>query len=172
MGSEQNIIDLRAATLGDTQAIVSLNEKSVVATSAMDDAAFATLFALGSLVVVAEREHKVIGFAMGFTDGVDLDGPNYQWFSAHLKRFFYIDRIVIDESCRGSGLGQKIYAHVGDWARQHELLWLAAEMNLDPPNLGSLRFHKRQGFLEIGTQRLASGKLVSMQVKRLGRVKA
>ncbi|NNF68035.1 MAG: GNAT family N-acetyltransferase [Gammaproteobacteria bacterium] len=168
MSNSEPAIDLRPGTLADGDAIVRLNSESVLATSPMDEAAFAELVELSCLLTVAERDGEVVGFLMGFADGKDLDGPNYQWFAQRLKSFLYIDRIVIDASCRGSGVGQRIYAQIDAWARKQSLLWLAAEMNLDPPNLASLRFHKRQGFKEIGTQRLSSDKLVSMQVKRLG----
>lgn len=168
MDNNKPEISLRPGTLDDCDAIVRLNSDSVLATSPMDKATFEKLFKISSLLTVAERDGVIVGFLMGFSDGEDLDGLNYQWFAKRFKQFFYIDRIVIDASCRGSGLGQIVYAHVAEWARQHELLWLAAEMNLDPPNLASLKFHKRQGFKEIGTQRLPSDKLVSMQVKRLG----
>lgn len=168
MSAEDTLITLRRGTLADSDAIIRLNADSVVATSPMDAKTFAELYKLSSLLIVAERDTAVAGFLMGFIDGASLDGLNYNWFAARFKHFFYIDRIVIDASCRGSGLGQKMYGFLGEWAAEQDLLWLAAEMNLDPPNLASLRFHKRQGFKEIGTQKLPSGKLVSMQVKRLG----
>lgn len=168
MNTEETAITLRRGTRADGDSIIRLNAESVIATSPMDAGSFEELFELCSLLIVAERDAATVGFLMGFVDGVALDGLNYSWFATRLKRFFYIDRIVVDESCRGSGLGQKIYASVCEWAAEQELLWLAAEMNLDPPNLPSLRFHKRQGFNEIGTQTLPSGKLVSMQIKRLG----
>jgi len=168
MDKDKTDISLRPGTAADAEAIVRLNDESVLATSPMDTATFENLLEVSSLLTVAVRDNEVVGFLMGFTDGAPLDGLNYQWFARRFKQFFYIDRIVIDASCRGSGLGQSVYAHVDEWARQQGLLWLAAEMNLDPPNLASLRFHKRQGFKEIGTQKLPSDKLVSMQVKRLG----
>ena len=168
MSRQTSPIALRAGTLADGNAIVRLNSESVIATSSMDEQEFERLYELSSLLLVAERDGVVVGFLMGFNDGVELDGLNYQWFVSRLKGFFYVDRIVIDESCRGRGVGQQIYARISEWARDQHLLWLAAEMNLDPPNLASLRFHKRQGFLEIGTLKLPSGKLVSMQIKRLG----
>lgn len=167
MKNKSTDIALRDGNAGDRAAVIGLNAESVLATSPMDEKTFAMLVDLSSLFMVAERNNEVVGFLMGFTDGVSLDGLNYRWFARRFKQFFYIDRIVIDDSCRGSGLGQQFYASVSEWASAQNLLWLTAEMNLDPPNLASLRFHKRQGFIEVGTQKLPDGKLVSMQVKRL-----
>lgn len=156
---------LRSGTLEDTNDIVKLNSDVENVTSPMDAGRFRELFQISSLTAVAEDEGRVVGFLMGLNDGVACDGVNYQWFAMRLKKFFYIDRIVIENSCRGSGLGRKFYAHVATWARGQGQLWLAAEMDLDPPNVPSLRFHERQGFRQIGTQTLPSGKLVSMQVR-------
>ena len=64
---------------------------------------------------------------------------------------------------RGRGLGQQIYAQIKSMAKASGLHWLAAEMNLEPPNPASLAFHRRQGFVEIGQQG-AGGKIMSMQI--------
>jgi predicted GNAT superfamily acetyltransferase len=41
------------------------------------------------------------------------------------------------------------------------------EVNLEPRNDGSLRFHDRLGFVEVGQQVSGSGKLVSLMAKTL-----
>ena len=160
-------VTLRPGTADDGRDIVRLNDATVAVTSPMNMRDFHELFKLSSLLIVAERDEAVVGFLMGFTEGVDLEGLNYRWFDARLRQYLYIDRIVVDESCRGSGLGREIYAQVEAWAQAEGLVWLAAEMDLDPPNVGSLRFHKRSGFVEVGIQKLPSGKVVSMQIKAI-----
>lgn len=167
MDAMESSLKLRPGTVEDSDAIVALNRESEAVTSPMDEARFAELYARASLLIVAEREARVVGFLMGFVDSIGLEGPNYRWFDARLKSFFYIDRIVIDAACRGEGLGQRIYSEVRQWARDEGLKWLTAEMNLDPPNLRSLKFHRRNGFMEIGTQKLPDGKVVSMQMRRV-----
>lgn len=167
MQTEEHSIILREGTTSDADAIITLNRESEAVTSPMDEARFAELYAQASLLIVAERNGEVVGFLMGFIDSTDLSGLNYRWFDARLKSFFYIDRIVIDAACRGEGVGQRIYSEVRQWAREQGLLWLTAEMDLDPPNLRSLKFHKRNGFMEIGTQKLPTGKVVSMQMRRV-----
>jgi len=42
---------------------------------------------------------------------------------------------------------------------------LALEVNVDPPNEGSLRFHERLGFVEVGQQDTPYGIRVSMQMR-------
>jgi hypothetical protein len=44
---------------------------------------------------------------------------------------------------------------------------LTCEVNLNPPNLGSIRFHNRIGFREVGQQDSKPGLTVSMLAKKL-----
>jgi predicted GNAT superfamily acetyltransferase len=45
---------------------------------------------------------------------------------------------------------------------------LTCEVNLNPPNHGSIRFHQRIGFSEVGQQESKPGLTVSMLAKKLG----
>jgi predicted GNAT superfamily acetyltransferase len=45
---------------------------------------------------------------------------------------------------------------------------LALEVNVDPPNEPSLRFHTRLGFTEVGQQDTPYGIRVSMQMRPVG----
>ena len=158
---------LRGAGPGDTGAIVALNEEVVAVTSPMDAARFGELRALASDCIVAEDEGTVVGFVLAMRQGAAYDNGNFDWFSARLDKFVYIDRIAISEAGRGKGLGGRLYAQVAGAARRDGCLVMCAEMDLEPPNEQSLAFHRKQGFEEIGTRRLESGKTVSMQAKRL-----
>ncbi|MHB1091087.1 MAG: hypothetical protein ACYC06_04325 [Ilumatobacteraceae bacterium] len=44
---------------------------------------------------------------------------------------------------------------------------LTCEVNLQPPNPDSLRFHQRLGFGEVGQQESKPGLIVSLLAKRL-----
>ena len=50
----------------------------------------------------------------------------------------------------------------------NRLHWLAAEVDIEPPNSVSLKFHERQNFIEVGRQMIDGGKLVSLRVKSNG----
>lgn len=168
MNREPDLTDtiiLRSATLGDTATIVALNAAVVAVTSPMDDARFHALLAVSSFCTVVERDGAVIGFILAMQNGAAYDNGNFQWFADRLNRFVYIDRIVIGEAARGLGLGRTLYDHLANAARQQGSLTMAAEMDLVPANPGSIAFHARYGFVELGTRTLDSGKIVSMQVK-------
>lgn len=158
------MIHLRDATLADTATIVALNEDVVAVTSPMDDARFHHLFQLSDYCIVAEKEGEVIGFVLAMKAGAAYENGNFDWFGQRLDAFVYIDRIVISEAGRGHGIGGKLYAHVAEAAKATGCTVMAAEMDLEPPNVGSLNFHEKAGFTKLGTRALDSGKIVSMQV--------
>jgi len=157
-------IALRPATSADIDAIVVLNAAVVAVTSPMDHARCAELLALASHARVAERAGSVIGFILAMLPDDAYANANFAWFGERLRRFAYIDRVVIAAEARGGGLGSRFYDDLAQQARARDMLLLAAEMDLDPPNHGSLAFHAARGFVPIGTRRYDDGKVVSMQV--------
>ena len=53
-------------------------------------------------------------------------------------------------------------------ARQTDAGMVTCEFDIDPPNEPSRRFHQRYGFMEVGSQSVASGKKrVSLQAVTL-----
>ncbi len=161
------MITLRAATPQDTPRIVDLNAQVVAVTSPMDADRFAQLHSLSTHCVVAEKDGSVLGFVLAMEKGAPYPNGNYSWFSERLNNFVYIDRIVIAKEGLGHGLGRRLYAHVSDAAKVNGCTVMCAEMDLDPPNEQSLKFHAGNGFVRLGTRQLDSGKTVSMQVKNL-----
>lgn len=154
---------IRQATLQDTPAIVALNAAVVAVTSPMDDQGFAALLAISAFCDVVQQDDQVIGFVLAMREGAAYENGNFQWFADRIRRFVYIDRIVIGAQGRGLGLGTRLYDHVADAARREGCLIMAAEMDLIPPNPGSLSFHARRGFVQLGTRNLPN-KTVSMQI--------
>ena len=90
---------------------------------------------------------------------------NYRW---HAQRFdddfYYLDRIVIAEEMRRRGLAGFVYDAMEDVARRFGRMTL--EVNVDPPNHGSLAFHQQRGYVEVG--RLGEpGHVVGLMAKEL-----
>lgn len=161
------MITLRAPVPEDTPTIVALNEAVVAVTSPMDAARFLYLLEVSDFCIVAEEDGAVIGFVIAMQNGAAYENANFEWFSERLNRFVYIDRIVIGENGRGKGLGKQLYAHVAAAAKADGRLVMAAEMDLVPPNEGSLGFHRKNGFFGLGERTYDTGKVVSMQIKGL-----
>lgn len=158
-------MQFRQATLEDESQILALNTASIWATGPMDSERYRTLFGWSTYFNVAEDNGKLIGFLLGFENGSAYDSPNYQWFSKRLHEFMYVDRIVIDESQRGKGIGQQFYTHLFDTAAARKRYWVAAEINAEPPNPVSMKFHQKNGFQEVGIQHAGEEKILSMQIR-------
>jgi len=118
---------------------------------------------------VAEVDGEVRAFLLGFREGSAYDSPNYRWFAGRYPRFFYIDRVVVDASARGRGLGHMLYDDVFAFAAAQGLERVTCEFDVEPPNPVSERFHRQFGFQEVGRQTVAygGGKSVAMQAIEL-----
>ena len=99
-----------------------------------------------------DNEHgEVCAFCITFDPNAPDAGDNHRWFVERYKSFVYLDRIAIDSNHQNRGLGAVLYKSVEQHmlsSAEHSLL--CCEVNLEPPNPGSLRFHKRIGFTELG----------------------
>jgi predicted GNAT superfamily acetyltransferase len=117
--------------------------------------------------LVIDNEHgEVCAFCITFDPNAPDAGSNHQWFAERYKSFVYLDRIAIDSSHQNRGLGALLYQSVELHmlnSAEHSLL--CCEVNLDPPNPGSLRFHERIGFTEVGQHSPQQGYLVSLLQK-------
>ena len=118
---------------------------------------------------LAIGEEIVQGFCITFASGIQRDlGVNYAWFSARYPDFVYLDRVVVDEPFRSGGRGALLYAEVERRIREEGATSLfTCEVNLRPRNDGSLRFHARLGFEQVGEQESKPGLVVAMLAKRL-----
>ena len=116
-----------------------------------------------------DNEHgEVCAFCITFAPDAPDAGVNHQWFADRFESFVYLDRIAIDPTYQNLGLGVLLYQSVEQEmidSAQHSLL--CCEVNLEPPNPGSLRFHHRIGFTEVGQHSPQQNYVVSMLSKNL-----
>ena len=116
-----------------------------------------------------DNEHgEVCAFCITFAPDAPDAGVNHRWFAERYASFVYLDRIAIDPTYQNLGLGVLLYQSVEQEmidSAQHSLL--CCEVNLEPPNPGSLRFHHRIGFTEVGQHSPQQNYLVSMLSKNL-----
>lgn len=152
--------------------VLRLNNANVPAVSYMDRAELEVDLALAqhALVIGANTVDNIVaGFCTTFSSGLQQDlGVNYAWFAARYPSFVYLDRVVIDEPFRSHGLGQLLYGEVEQRIRNEGRTTLfTCEVNLQPRNEGSLRFHSRLGFTQVGEQESKPGLIVAMLAKQL-----
>ena len=158
----------RDATPADFPAILALNEDWVHFLSPLTAERLEALHRSAAYHKVVEIDGTVAAFLLAFREGAPYDSPNYLWFLEHYPHFLYIDRIVVAPSHRGGGFGAMLYDDIAAFAARSGVPWLTCEFDVEPPNPGSMRFHERMGFAEVGTQWLGGGKKrVSLQAKRI-----
>ena len=160
-------MSFRAFAASDTVAVLRLNAESVAVLSPMAADRFQLLNHMTCLHLVAEDAGGVVGFLMAFNDGVPYDSVNYQWFATRFKRFVYIDRVAVSAACRGAGVGRQFYERAEAYAATAGMAWLVCEVDVEPPNPGSLAFHARLGFVEVGRHVGTGGKVVSLQARSI-----
>jgi uncharacterized protein len=163
----------RAATESDFPAILALNLESEHFLSPLKPNKLARLCREAAVFQLATSQDLVAGFLLVFGPQADYDSPNFLWFKARYPDFLYVDRIVISEKFRGHHLARRFYEQLENHALAHDVARIVCEVNIDPPNPASLRFHESQGFVEIGRQSIPSDekageqKIVSLQAKAL-----
>ena len=136
----------------DLPALLKLNQAHVTELSHL------TLPRMGELVdqaFLARCADTRGAFLLTFDQAADYDSPNFLWFREKFARFVYVDRIVVAPSARGQGLAGRLYKELFAEARRHGHSVIVCEVNSDPPNPGSDRFHEALGFVEAGQAHLA-----------------
>ena len=137
--------------------LLALNNAHAAELSFLSRQRFATL--IGE-AFIACRVSQNDALLLTFDQSADYDSPNFLWFRERLKRFVYVDRIVVGPEARGPGLARKLYEHLFERARAGGQQRIVCEVNTDPPNPASDAFHASLGFTEIGSALLSNGKTV------------
>ena len=142
---------LRPYAPADLDALVAINDDASPAVPVTPAADLAELIAVSRLTLVAD-DGEVAGFVIALAPGLDYASENYAFFTARSRDFLYVDRIVLAPRLQGQGIGPRLYAAVEEAARADGATEITCEVNVRPPNPGSLAFHARLGFTEVGRQ--------------------
>jgi uncharacterized protein len=150
----------------DHETILALNRASERETSPMTrDGLKAYLDAAFHLGL---RDDGRAAFLIALSEASQHDGVNFAWFRTRYPRFVYIDRIVVADAARGQGHAKSLYAELTAKAIAAGHTMLCCEVNIDPPNEASLKFHAAMGFAEVGRATFEdTGKSVAYLAKTL-----
>lgn len=148
---------LRPLAPDDAPALVTLNDAAHPAVPITSVDEMRGLIAIAAFARGLELDGALVGFVIAIAPGADYASENYRWFESRDIEHLYVDRIVVAASQRGRGLGPVLYDAVFDEARRRGAGEVTCEVNLDPPNPGSLAFHSRIGFRQLGSQPTKGG---------------
>ena len=152
----------------DLEVVLALNTSAVphVNSISMDELRWFRDNAVYARVAVIES--RLAGFMIGLGPGTLYQSPNYRWFCAHYEDFAYVDRIVVSDWARRRGVAEAFYQ--GFAASRPNAEFMTCEVNIRPTNEGSMKFHQRMGFRQVGSQEVEGGKkevaLLEMQIER------
>ena len=154
----------RNIEITDLARVLEINNANTPGVSQLTMAELQTDFENSLHALAIDNEHgEVCAFCITFDPNTPDAGANHRWFAERYKSFVYLDRIAIDSKHQNRGLGTLLYQAVEQRmldSAEHSLL--CCEVNLEPPNPGSLRFHQRIGFSEVGQQSPQHGYVVSL----------
>jgi len=155
------VTKLRALSENDVPALVEINNSGYPGVPLEDGAQMSALLEISSLALGAlDDEGELIGFVLAMDAGANYESENYVFFESQFPDHFYIDRIVLSADARGVGAGSALYEAIFGHAREAGLKRITCEVNIEPPNPGSLRFHRRWGFENVATQATKGGSVV------------
>ena len=157
-------IIVRDLRVTDLEIVWSINQENVPAVGEETLANLSKIHEQSAIALVAEVSKQIVGFCMVLLPGADYGSPNYEYFCERLVDFIYLDRVAVTEKFQGMGIGAALYREVEMRANAE---WFALEVNTKPRNDGSLRFHAREGFVQMEELETRPGKMVSLMVKKL-----
>lgn len=158
-------IHIRDVGADDLQAVLALNEAAVPHVNSVPLAQLEKFRREAAYFRVAVVDGDVGAFLVGLMPDADYGSLNFLWFRRHYDAFAYVDRIAVADRARRLGLGSALYSDFEQHFRGR-VPRLACEVNLEPPNEPSMRFHERHGFARVGEQPV-DGKIVALLVKEL-----
>ena len=149
-------ISVRDAVAPDHEAVLALNNGATPHVNVLSGDAFAWIVARAAYFRVAEDPTGFAGFVIALPPGLEYWSLNYRWFSDRGGAFLYLDRVVVAERSRRSGIGRALYGDLGRFAAGR---WprITLEVNLVPPNPVSVAFHERLGFTKVGVRQEDGG---------------
>jgi uncharacterized protein len=148
----------------DTSWVLALSAQNEVETGFLDDAKLAHLVANSFCAWVVRPDS---GYLLTFAPDAKIEGPNFEWFKARGGAFIYVDRIVVAQHARGQGIARAFYEALFEQAAKAGFDEVTCEVNFDPPNPVSDKFHAALGFLPVGRALLSNGKTVTYLARPL-----
>ena len=144
----------------DLPALYRANVASVPGVGAETEASLAKWIDLSTCFVATDADDTPLGFITLIATGTTAyTSANLRWLESYSEQvaqsLIYVDRIALLPDARGQRLGEALYRAAFDHFSGTDLI--GCEVNIQPPNPGSHRFHKRLGFHQVGERHYDGG---------------
>jgi len=151
------LIDLRQYNDSLFEFVLDVNNLNNPAVGVVDKKKLQSLIDQTNYCKVAFYNNTPGGFLLCLPENIPYDSKNYEWISKRYKNFMYIDRIAVIKEFQNKKLGTALYSDLINYSKKEQYDIILCEVNIHPPNPGSIRFHKRFDFVECGTQFIEGG---------------
>lgn len=135
----------------DIDKIWKLNENALPAVNSITKQDFYHFIKIADYFKTIFVGGGLVGYLIALQKGRDYNSVNYKYFEAGYDKFIYVDRIVIDPDFQNNGLGRAFYYDLSLFSEKVASI-ITCEVNIIPPNEGSMAFHKSLGFKKVDTQ--------------------
>lgn len=142
-------IEIRPLTYPESKMIWTINEEGLPGTGKVSEQEINSLLDFSSYAIGAYVGGKLAGFVICLPPNTEYASLNYAWFNQRYDNFLYVDRIAVSIEYQNQNIGSTLYEHVKKQAEEMDAP-VTAEVNIHPPNPGSMRFHDRHGFEQVG----------------------
>ncbi|MCQ0990164.1 GNAT family N-acetyltransferase [Jiella marina] len=155
LGADSSILAIDLDDRETMAPLLALNNAHAAELSLLDETGFHLLVGAARLAL---RSADSTAFVLALDQtATTYDSPNYHWFRDRYERFLYVDRIVVAPAARGRGLARRLYDAVFMGADQSAIPRVVCEVNIQPPNPASERFHEALGFRVVGEATIHGG---------------
>ena len=144
--------------------MLRLNAAAGAGVSTLDRPELLRLMGISALHMAARRSDGALaGYALAFSNEDTYDAEEFLALQSSIAEpFVYVDQVAIDEHLRRKGIGRMLYQELAARARGLGAAILCCEVNVSPPNPGSLAFHRRLGFTQAGELNTVDGRTVAL----------
>lgn len=157
-------------TMRHLDQVLAINNANVPAVSELtaEEFEFDLEHCLYAPIITDGSGNELRAFCITFAPGAPYQSSNYRWFSERYENFVYLDRIAVASQYQNKGYGAELYGAVEQMMIEEGVAsLLTCEVNLQPANPGSLRFHHSLGFTEVGQHESKPEFIVSMLARNI-----
>ena len=160
---------IRPLTPSDCEEVLRINAESQPGVAHLDRPELERLVRLKNDHLVMEGPNGgLVGYLLAFPSDAPYDGEEFLFLNkASLGSFIYIDQIAVDAAERRTGSASSLYRATEAAAQRRGIQELSCEVNLNPPNPGSLAFHRSKGFNQTSVLETQDGRTVALMSKQL-----